>query len=169
MSIIRLPVIVFVLVAVGFLSDLALIWPSLPARVATHFDLGGHPNGWSSREQLLSMTAFLTFGFGGLIVGARLIKSASLDSLNLPNRDYWLVPERADATLDVLVAWSRWFLVFVFAFIAAIEMGGVHANLLAPILFSMDILLLVVGFLICVLAMIGWLVWRFRLPTAQTL
>ena len=88
MSNTRLPAILFALVAVGFVSDLALIWPSLPPRVATHFDMGGYPNGWSTREQPLSMTAFLTIGFGSLIVGARLIKWVSLDSLNLPNRGY---------------------------------------------------------------------------------
>ena len=168
MSLSRLPVILFALVAIGFASDLALIWPSLPARVATHFDLAGHPNGWSSREQLLSMTAVLTILLGCAIVGARFIKSVSLDSLNVPNRDYWLAPERSDATLEALVAWLRWLLVFVFTFISTLASGGAHANLRAPIQFPTDTLLLIVGFLACVLVMIGWLVWRFRLPPPQT-
>src|SRR5947208_16981186 len=37
----------------------ALAWDQLPARLATHFDFSGHPNGWMSREG--SLVFFILF------------------------------------------------------------------------------------------------------------
>ena len=42
---------------VGLGVETAAIWPSLPARVATHFDWSGAPNGWAPRPVLLSVMA----------------------------------------------------------------------------------------------------------------
>jgi len=40
-----------------------MVWDQLPARMATHFDASGHPNGWMSRETslwfALGLTAFM--------------------------------------------------------------------------------------------------------------
>jgi hypothetical protein len=39
------------------------VWDRLPARMATHFDINNHPNGWSSKESsmwfILCLTAFI--------------------------------------------------------------------------------------------------------------
>jgi uncharacterized membrane protein len=44
-------------VAVPAMAGLyAASWPELPARLATHFDLGNHPNGWMSREASLTFS-----------------------------------------------------------------------------------------------------------------
>lgn len=44
-----------------------LVWDELPARLATHFDINGRPNGWMSREVslgfALGVTAFLLVTF----------------------------------------------------------------------------------------------------------
>ncbi len=47
----------------------AMAWNELPARLATHFDLANHPNGWMSRE------ASLTFS---LVMGIVIAGSATL-------------------------------------------------------------------------------------------
>lgn len=44
----------------------ALVYSRLPETVATHFDLHGEPNGWSSR-------AFAAFGLPGLLLGLNLL------------------------------------------------------------------------------------------------
>ena len=36
------------------------VWDQLPARMATHFDINGHPNGWMSREASLAFALGLT-------------------------------------------------------------------------------------------------------------
>ncbi|MDR3653145.1 MAG: SdpI family protein [Paludibacter sp.] len=44
------------------LAYLATIWKNLPAQVATHFDLQGNPNGWSSKNSLIYMIGGLGIG-----------------------------------------------------------------------------------------------------------
>src|SRR5579872_4113632 len=40
------------------------VWDRLPARMATHFDINNHPNGWASRESsmwfIMGVCAFVT-------------------------------------------------------------------------------------------------------------
>lgn len=41
-------------------------WPQLPARLATHFDLANHPNGWMSREASLTFSLAMGIFIAGL-------------------------------------------------------------------------------------------------------
>ncbi len=41
----------------------ASVWPQLPVRMATHFDLANHPNGWMSREETLLVLLGLATAF----------------------------------------------------------------------------------------------------------
>jgi uncharacterized membrane protein len=36
-----------------------IVWDQLPERIATHFDINGEPNGWSSKTGFISMAGFL--------------------------------------------------------------------------------------------------------------
>jgi hypothetical protein len=48
------------------------VWDRLPLRMATHFDINGHPNGWMSREvslqYALGITAFLLVVFTAVLL-----------------------------------------------------------------------------------------------------
>src|SRR6478609_5024980 len=44
----------------------AMSWPELPARLATHFDLANHPNGWMSREASLAFLLVMVIFVAGL-------------------------------------------------------------------------------------------------------
>lgn len=44
----------------------AMSWPELPARLATHFDLANHPNGWMSREGALAFLLVMGIFMAGL-------------------------------------------------------------------------------------------------------
>ena len=87
----------FLLAAVllGALGHLAIYYPALPDRVASHFDAGGHPNGWMSRDAF-AWTISLTYAFlgGGLLLLAQVLPRFPNSLINLPNKDYWLAPER---------------------------------------------------------------------------
>ena len=74
---------------------------TLPERVATHFGANGLPNGWMSRDvfaramvTVVLVPVALVQGIGFLL--GRLPSSV----INLPNRDYWLAPERRAKTLE---------------------------------------------------------------------
>ncbi len=79
--------------------DLAWWYPQLPARVATKFDASGRAVGWSSRESLLTLQVTLLVLVTLLMVGLRFgLRWVPLGLINLPHREYWLAPERAEHT-----------------------------------------------------------------------
>lgn len=45
---------------------LSVIWKSLPPQIATHFDFGGNPNGWTDKNDLIYL-------FGALGIGTYII------------------------------------------------------------------------------------------------
>lgn len=74
-------------------------YPQMPEVVASHFDGRGAPNGWSSRNVFfaiyLSMIALLV---GIFIFVPRWSEARIRFSLKIPNRDYWLAPDKLEQT-----------------------------------------------------------------------
>jgi hypothetical protein len=76
--------------------QIAWYWPRLPLVIASHFDVAGRPNGWMSRE-----------AFVGVYVGVVVLLTVVFSAIrvvppslwNLPNKEYWLAPERRAATV----------------------------------------------------------------------
>jgi uncharacterized membrane protein len=72
----------------------------LPARIATHFDAQGVANGWMAPGDFFAFYAgILAF----MLVVVVVLAPASIGRLpasmiNLPNREYWLAPERVGET-----------------------------------------------------------------------
>ncbi len=67
------------------------MYPQLPDRVASHFDLSGKADGWSTKQGLLR--AYL--GIIGLVAltilgGAFGVSKLPVSVINLPNRELWL-------------------------------------------------------------------------------
>jgi uncharacterized membrane protein len=85
-------------------------YPQLPAQLASHFDARGLPNGWSSKSAYFALQAFivlvLTLCFAVL---PSLLERAPARLLNLPNKDYWLAPERRAATMARVASALTWF------------------------------------------------------------
>jgi uncharacterized membrane protein len=86
------------LIAIAVLQTL-YYYPRMPDIVASHFDGLGAPNGWSSRVGFFgTYLAILLMLVVIFEVVPRLSESWSGFWRNLPNRDYWLAPERIDRT-----------------------------------------------------------------------
>lgn len=77
--------------------------PLLPDTVASHFALDGTPNGWDDKESFLIFYAgfvvFLALMFVAMALFLPRIPSALI---NMPDKAYWLAPERKEATLSYL-------------------------------------------------------------------
>lgn len=106
----RVPKLLFVTLAVFAAAYLYSVYDTLPEVVASHFDAYGNPNGWASKQ------AFLVFFIGVSVIPAVLvfvvpaiIKALPVNLINLPNKRYWLSPERSDKTLDFLTSHFAWF------------------------------------------------------------
>lgn len=95
--------IVFAVLAGGVIA--AWYWPRLPERVASHFDAAGRPDGWSTRGSfvglMLGMTAFNAAVF---LLIEQVVRRLPPKWINLPHKEAWLAPERAQRTRDRLGA-----------------------------------------------------------------
>ncbi|SPE61458.1 conserved membrane hypothetical protein [Verrucomicrobia bacterium] len=162
----RNPAILLALLYLCFLGVWAWSGTQLPDRVATHFNLQGEPNGWMSRPA--NQVFMLIFGlvFPLFVVGlsfAAQFLPASL--INVPNREYWLAPERANQTSGYFVRHSLWFACLAVGFVTGIEYSIVQANQQSSPRLSTPILLVVVGYFLA-----GTFVWvavlfqHFRRP-----
>ncbi len=74
--------------------------PKLPDSVASHFDFEGNANGFSPKRNHSLVMACLQVGFGVFFwVLVLVLKYIPPQLVNLPNRDYWLAPERRKETI----------------------------------------------------------------------
>ncbi len=102
--------VVFVFVLFVCLGQAAYYYPLRPDRVASHFGVSGRPDAWASKESFMKIylvaVGFITVLFSGI---GCVLRRTSDSLINLPNKDYWLSPERREETMDFL---SRRFLGF---------------------------------------------------------
>lgn len=78
-----------------------LLWAhgQLPEKVALHFNAEGKPNRWSSSSEMtLGMVLLATAEFVTFFAIAWILPRISYQLWNLPNKSYWLAPERAEQT-----------------------------------------------------------------------
>lgn len=121
----------------------ALQWNSAPDRVASHFDAAGRPNAWSSRNEFYILQVGVTLGIAVIFMGtSRLLRSTPARWINLPNKGYWLAPERREETMDRLASYMDVFasatvllLLVVFELTSlASRGGGLSTNYFLPTL-----------------------------------
>jgi hypothetical protein len=97
------PSLLLCLATATVLLTLCVVTGDLPERVPTHFDAAGRADGWSTRTgfalELGGLSLFLCGLFGAL--GA-LVARLPTSLVNLPNRDYWLAPERRAESLRAI-------------------------------------------------------------------
>lgn len=121
--------VVFLLLILVAVFQVFLYRDQLPERVASHFDGQGNPNGFMPRQGLLAfhlgLVAFLAAIF--LFLPAVLLRIPNA-LINLPRKDYWLAPERREATLRRMGADMTWFGVATLAFLLVVEQLVFQAN-----------------------------------------
>ena len=125
------------------LVEAARQWNSAPGRVPSHFDAAGSPNAWSSRDAFVTLQVVVTLGVAALFNGiAWLLKSTPTRLINLPNKSYWLAPERREETMERLASSFEVFacatvllLIVVFELTSlASHSGGLATNYFVPVL-----------------------------------
>jgi uncharacterized membrane protein len=158
--------IVFVIVISICVFEAWRLWGLAPAQMAAHFSLEGDPDRFVPRAEFFwyqIQTMLIVIGVSLLPQILFLILPPGL--INLPNRQYWLAPERSVETLDRLSSFGAWmFSVILLAVQAAFELA-VAANLQKPIRFDAGLMIpiMVVSFAIIGLLLV-WLTISFRLP-----
>jgi len=133
MSGIRIPNGLFFAIVLATIAQCVHDFPLLPDRLASHFAASGIPNGWMTKTQFMVM-------YGVVLLSALAIEfwvshriSNKPDAkLNLPNKEYWLAPERRAETFAYFDSFFAWY-GCVFLFVVAFAMGlAMRANFDAP-------------------------------------
>jgi uncharacterized membrane protein len=127
------------------LVEAARQWNSAPARVPSHFDFAGRPNAWASRDELFLIQVGVTLLVAALFIGIpSLVRVTPASLINLPNKSYWLAPERREETMEKLASSFEVFacatvllLIVVFELTSlASHSGGLATNYFLPVLVS---------------------------------
>jgi len=105
----RLPRSIFVATLVAGVVQCVHDFPVLPDRMASHFAASGMPNGWMTKSQFFVLYALLTVP--ALILEFWLPRRivSHPKRINLPNKEYWLAPERRAATFGYLEVFFAWY------------------------------------------------------------
>lgn len=122
------PIFIFLLIVSAL--QCAYYYPRLPGTVASHFDRAGYPNDWSSKALffgiILAMTAMNAFVF---LLMPRWFPRFSQDRMNLPHKNYWLAPERAEETHLYIQHQMLWFGVATTVLMIGVTQLAIEANL----------------------------------------
>lgn len=106
----RLPALVFLVILVLALLQWVHVYPQLPERMASHFSANGRPNGWQPKQEFFLVVPIVVVVC--LVVSFLLPRTLALvppEMINLPNKFYWLAPERRKETTRCFAAHMAWF------------------------------------------------------------
>ncbi len=138
-------------------------YPRLPPAMASHFDGAGIANDWSSPGAfftiVLLVSALNLFVFVVVPYGI----TADRVRVNLPNRDYWLAPERRRETLARIAGYLGWFGVASLLLAVVVVQMVVDANLRQTPLSSAFVWCLLAYFVYVLVSLLR-LFWQFRKP-----
>ena len=106
---------------------------SLPDMVGSHFGTSGLASAWQTKVAFFSvelaiivLAAIISFGV------PRLIAAMPASAINLPNKDFWLSPERREETFSFLRMQMAWFGCALLAFLLFVMELVFRANLQTP-------------------------------------
>jgi uncharacterized membrane protein len=140
----------------------------LPPMVASHFDAGGQPNTFMTRNGYIRFVLCLCVGLPLLIVTVLVAVYSRATTLKLPNRDYWMAPERINRTRSFLAAHAVWFgslLVVLTCSVHWLELGANRQQ--PPHLSSQAFAVCMIVFLVAMAAWIAVLMFAFRRPAKE--
>jgi uncharacterized membrane protein len=142
---------------------------ALPARVASHFGRDGSANGYMWRHTYVYfMLAFVVLLPLFLNFIASAVARLPVTMINIPNRGYWLTPERRGLAVDRLRAQMQIFSAMLVVFLCFVHWEVVRANQSVPPTLDNGRFMLGLGLFMA--ALIVWIVSlrrQFRVPAAQ--
>lgn len=113
---------ILTLLFVVAIAQAAFYFGRLPDRVATHFDIQGNADGWSGRRAATLMMLGFQCGMPLFILAMGKLASRMPESmLNIPDKEYWMHPDRKAYALQVTADYLTWIAVLVALFIAVLN------------------------------------------------
>ena len=163
--------IFFILVLLVCIFETVRLWNITPAQMASHFDITGAPNHFTTKAQFFGFeieTMLVVIGMG---VGTQifvLITPVEWINIKMPNREYWLAPEHRDEIIDRMSSFVAMLFGIVLVGVQAGFELAVSANLHQPIHFDAQAMLMVIaGLFVATPLMLVWLTISFRVPSSE--
>ena len=157
---------VFFCIVLATIAQCAHDFPQLPERLVSHFGASGMPNGWMTKTQFMVTYCFVLIPALALefFVSHQLAKKPD-SQLRLPNKEYWLAPERRAETYAYFDSFFAWY-GCAFLFVVVYTMGlAIRANFDTPVrLATGPIVSVLVGFVLFNVAAIVAMLRRFSNP-----
>ena len=143
-----------------------VVWTTsepLPSRVATHFARGGYANGFMSHDAYLVFILAMTTVVPLAVVAATgLLPRVATSRIKIRNREFWLSPQRREATLSFLTSHACAMGVLLTLFLVGIHFLVLEANeRTPPRLDEHAFMVVLIAFLLLIAVWIGTLVLRF--------
>jgi uncharacterized membrane protein len=152
--------IALLLFAILFITGTA---SQLPSMVASHFDAAGRPNAFMSRSGYVRFVLCAAIGLPLTIVGILAAVYSRATDLKLPNKEYWLAPQRLAQTRAFLIAHGVWFGSLLAALMCCVHWLELGANRLQPPhLSNQTFAVVLLAFLIATAVWIATLMFAFR-------
>lgn len=133
--------------------------------VATHFNLAGNPDYWmtQSHSSLVWLLVGVGFPLFFVVIGYSVrFRPISRHTLNIPNREYWLAPERIGETAEYVFHRFLWMALFGAIFMLAQMLLQIQANQQIPPHLSTPAVLLTAGcFIAATIVVIGNMLRHF--------
>jgi uncharacterized membrane protein len=164
----KIPWIVFVLMLLFAMGYLILTASNLPSLVASHFNGAGYPTAYMTRGFYTRFVLALGVGLPVAMVALLTVVFSSAQDMRLPNRGYWLAPERIARTRSVLIPFGVAMGSLLVAMVCYIHWLELDAHRSVPPHLSNHWMLggLLVFFLMTIGIMVAML-GAFRLPPDQ--
>lgn len=124
----RLPLVLVAIAVAAYVVRVALVWDQLPPVLASHFGFSGQADDWMSKPAFFAFDAAIVALIASIPLWFRILP-ARMINLPLPDRDYWLAPERRRETLSRMAPWISWMTLMAILFLLFTLDTVVRANL----------------------------------------
>ena len=159
----------YIIVILICVFEVVRIWNITPQQMAAHFNVQGNPDRFVSKAEFFGyqLQTMLIVVVTSLVLQL-LLFILPVSFINMPNRDFWLSPERRDDTVDRLSSFAAaMFGIILLVIQVGFEISA-YANLQTPILFNAKLMLVVmIASFILIGGMLVLLTVSFRLPTTK--
>jgi uncharacterized membrane protein len=162
----RIPRTLFFAIALLAIAQCIHDFPLLPDRLASHFAASGIPNGWMTKSQFfITYAVMLLPALAVEFWLSHRIANKPDAKLRLPNKEYWLAPERRAETFAYFDSFFAWFgcaLLFVEVFAMGLAMRANFDS--PPQLPTGPIVSVIAGFILYNFAAVIAMFRRFSMP-----
>lgn len=157
-----LPFYIFIFLLATAISQAVFYYPVMPDPMASHFGTGGAANGWMSKDGFFIFEAalFLLMILSFIVMPWYFEKNKVRAGINMPNKEYWLAPERIDYFYKYFRVSFLWFGVATLILLVGTMQLTFEANLQAnPVLNNTKFLIIFVGYMTFVIV---WMILFYQ-------